>query len=77
MSCENKVSFFVKRGYFSERHFHDYREVFVPCGRTDPQGHRALCPTCRKNAKKMRRVERLESSIDADNAWARSAGRAN
>jgi len=49
--------------------------VFVPCGRTDPQGHRALCPTCRKNAKKMREVERLESIIKADNAWARSAGR--
>ena len=39
MSCENKVSFFVARGY-------DYREVFVPCGRTDPQGRRARGGCC-------------------------------
>ena len=68
MACENKVSYFIPRGY-------DYRVAVVPCGRTDPQGYRALCFSCRKNAKKMQEVERLEANIDADNAWAASAGR--
>ena len=67
MSCENKVSYYVPRGY-------DYREVVVPCGRTDPHGNRALCDTCRKDPGKMSEAERLESIIKADNAAAASAG---
>ena len=34
--CDNKVSFFVPRGF-------DYKEILVPCGRTDPFGGLALC----------------------------------
>ena len=34
--CDNNVSFFVPRGF-------DYKEILVPCGRTDPFGGLALC----------------------------------
>jgi len=34
--CDNKVTFFVPRGF-------DYKEILVPCGRTDPFGGLALC----------------------------------
>ena len=33
--CDNKVSYYVPRGY-------DYKETFVKCGNTDPQGSRAI-----------------------------------
>ena len=67
MSCENKVSFYVPRGY-------DYREVQVKCGNTDPYGDRTICESCRNNSNKMRAIERQERNAEADNAWLRSAG---
>ena len=47
MSCENKVSFYVLRGY-------DYSEVFVKCGNTNPHGTRAICEECSSNVNKMK-----------------------
>jgi hypothetical protein len=40
--CNNKVSYYIPRGY-------DYREFFVKCGNTDPHGGRAVCDTARPN----------------------------
>jgi hypothetical protein len=37
--CNNKVSYYIPRGY-------DYREFFVKCGNTDPHGGRAVCNDC-------------------------------
>jgi len=67
MKCKNKVSYWVPRGY-------DYRETLVPCGGTDPHGGRAVCDECGSNAAKMAEIRRHEEDIEADNAWAHSAG---
>jgi|TARA_R110000737_G_scaffold186000_1_gene209121 hypothetical protein len=67
MSCENKVSYYVPRGY-------DYREVFVKCGNTDPYGNRAICEECDSDPVKMKRIEMHEANVAADNAWLKSAG---
>jgi hypothetical protein len=67
MTCENKVSYHVARGY-------GYREVFVKCGNTDPHGNRAICEKCRNNASEMEAIERHEENVAADNAWLKSAG---
>ena len=67
MPCDNRVNFFVPRGY-------GYREVAVRCGRTDPHGGRAICDTCRGNARKMKALARQDDDAAADNAWLRSAG---
>ena len=37
--CDNKVSYYVPKGY-------DYREIFIKCGLTDPYGNRAICEDC-------------------------------
>ena len=65
--CDNSVSYFIPRGY-------DYREVFTPCGNTDPYGERAICAECRSNTREMRSIHRHEASVKADNEAARSAG---
>ena len=67
MQCNNKASYYVPHGY-------DYREVLVPCGRTDPHGGRAVCDRCASDPKTMRAVERQEAIIEADNRAAASAG---
>ena len=67
MSCENKVSYYIARGF-------SYREVLVRCGLTDPYGERAICDCCASNPRKMAEIERHESDIAADNAAAKSAG---
>jgi hypothetical protein len=63
--CDNKVSYYIPRG-------HDYREVFVKCGNTDPYGGRAVCDDC--NAKYGQQIAREEEAIAADNWASRSAG---
>ena len=67
MTCTNKVSFYIPRGY-------GHREIFVKCGNTDPYGNRTICDKCRRNPREMKSIERHEESVDADNAWKRSAG---
>ena len=65
--CDNKVSYYVPRGY-------DYKETFVKCGNTDPQGSRAICETCEANMIIREAIERHEENMAADNAWLKSAG---
>lgn len=65
MTCTNKVSYHIARGY-------SYREVFVPCGRTDPYGGRAVCDECERTRGDQIRAE--EEAIAADNWASRSAG---
>ena len=67
MTCENKVSYHVPRGY-------DYREVFVKCGNTDPHGNRAICEKCASSSVIMRGIRQHEENVAADNAWLKSAG---
>ena len=67
MSCENKVSYYVPKGY-------DYREVLVTCGSTDPHGSRAVCDECSSNFAKMREIEAHEANVKADNETARMSG---
>jgi len=67
MPCNNRVNYFVPRGY-------GYREVAVRCGRTDPHGGRAVCVWCLANARKMKARERQDEAAAADNAWLKSAG---
>jgi len=66
-TCQNKVSYYVPRGY-------DYREVFVLCGNTDPHGARAICETCASNPQVKQEIQRHEEAVAEDNAWLRSAG---
>ena len=49
MSCKNKVSFYVQRGY-------DYSEVFVKCGNTNPYGTRSTCKECSNDVDKMKNL---------------------
>jgi hypothetical protein len=67
MTCENKVSYHVPRGY-------DYREVFVKCGNTNPYGDRAICEKCASSSVIMRGIRQHEENVAADNAWLKSAG---
>ncbi len=77
--CENKVSYYVSRGWYpwngcTGAKPYDYREVFVPCGRTDPHGERAICQDCRDDPDVMRAIDALEENIRADNQASHSAG---
>ena len=65
--CENKVSYHVPKGY-------DYKEEFVKCGNTDPDGNRAICEECASNPVIMRGIRQHEENVAADNAWLKSAG---
>jgi len=65
MACDNKVTFYVPRGY-------SHRAVEVPCGRTDPWGGRAVCDTCDELYGEQ--IAQEEAAIAADNAASRSAG---
>ena len=67
MSCENKVSFYVQRGY-------DYSEVFVKCGNTNPHGTRSTCKECSNDVDKMKSIRQHEENVKADNQTLKSAG---
>jgi len=67
MSCKNKISYHIPKGY-------DYKEVFVKCGTTDPFGNRAICDECYSNPAKMKGIKQQEENAAADNAWLESAG---
>jgi hypothetical protein len=67
MTCTNKVSFWVERGF-------NYREVKVKCGNTNPWGDRTICDKCAGNSKTMKDIERHEENVAADNEWLKSAG---
>lgn len=51
-----------------------YREVRIRCGNTAYDGSRAICDTCLNDPAAVAEIERLESLIAEDNAWAASAG---
>jgi len=65
--CDRMVSYWVPRGA-------DYREVETKCGNTAHDGSRAICDTCSNDPRAMAEIERQESLIEEDNAWAASAG---
>jgi len=65
--CENKVIFYVPRGY-------DHKAIKVRCGNTDPWGDRTICDSCAVNPSRMTEIKIHEDNIAADNAWLRSAG---
>ena len=65
--CENKVSFWVERGF-------GHREVKVKCGNTDPWGNRTVCQKCSDDPAERARIKQHEENMEADNAWLRSAG---
>jgi len=54
--CDNKISYYVPRGF-------DYKEVLVPCGRTDPFGGLALCEQHEKE-----RLHRLTRSDEPEDS---------
>jgi hypothetical protein len=65
--CHRITSSWVARGY-------GHREIETKCGSTLPDGCRAICDTCLHDPAAMAEIERLESLIAEDNAWAASAG---
>lgn len=65
--CDRMARYWVSRGT-------DYREIETKCGDTAYDGMRAICETCENDPRAMAEIERLESLIDDDNAWAASAG---
>jgi hypothetical protein len=69
MSCKNKVSYMVERGNSMQ-----YREIFLRCGETDPNGERCICGECRSNPNTMESIRNHQANVEADNAWNKSAG---
>mgnify|MGYP003120198513 CR=1 FL=1 len=69
MSCKHNgtETYYVPRGY-------SYRKIQVRCGNTSPYGDRAVCEKCAADPAEIRRIERHEENIAADNAALRSAG---
>ena len=66
-NCENRVSFWVERGF-------DHREVKVKCGNTNPYGDRTICKNCSENSSEMKSIQDHEETVAADNDWLQSAG---
>ena len=61
MTCENRIYYVIPlNGY-------DYREISMPCGRTDYYGFVRFCDDCEANPEDVENAK-------ADNAWLRSAG---
>ena len=67
MSCDNRIPYFVARGF-------GHKEVMVKCGTTDPYGDRAQCEQCEKSPSARAEHRRIMDNADADNAWLKSAG---
>lgn len=67
MTCTNYEIYHRPKGW-------DYVETKTRCGNTKTDGTRAICDTCRADRDRMANIERQEANIEADNAWARSAG---
>mgnify|MGYP006135291763 FL=1 len=67
MSCSNKVTYYIPRGY-------SHVEYKVNCGSTDPHGDRAVCDKCSSNWQTVADILARESVIEHDNAWLASAG---
>ena len=65
--CERMASYWIPSGL-------DYREVETKCGNTAHDGSRAICDECASDPRAMAEIERQESLIEEDNAWAASAG---
>ena len=64
--CDQMASYWIPSGL-------DYREVETRCGNTAFDGSRAICETCLNDPRAMAEIEREESLIEEDNAWAASA----
>lgn len=60
MNCKNTVVMYIPKGY-------DYRPVTLKCGNTNIYGEQEFCENCEQDSNHA-------ESIDADNAWLRSAG---
>lgn len=67
MTCNNMTTQTIPKGW-------DYVVRPIKCGNTTIHGTRAICDECRNNRDRMADIERQEANIEADNAWARSAG---
>ena len=65
--CDNKIELYAPRGY-------DYVAYDIKCGNTDHNGQRAICGVCADDPNAMSEIKRHEANVEADNAWARSAG---
>jgi len=57
--CDNKVSFYVARGY-------GHAEVSVKCGNTDPYGGTSVCPTCARDPHVMQGIRNREENAAHD-----------
>ena len=69
MSCKNEVSFMVEIGNTMR-----FREILLRCGETDPYGESCICDDCSNDPKIMESIRNHQANVEADNAWARSAG---
>ena len=67
MTCNNFETYHRPKGW-------DYVETKTKCGNTKVDGSRAICAECRSDRDRMAEIDRQEENIEADNAWARSAG---
>ena len=65
--CDNTVTLYAPRGY-------DVQAYDIKCGNTDHNGNRAICDKCSADPDEMAEIKRHEANVEADNAWARSAG---
>jgi hypothetical protein len=69
MNCKNEVSYMVEKGNTMQ-----YREIFIRCGSTGPDGESAICDKCESDPKIMQSIRNHQANVDADNAWNQSAG---
>jgi len=69
MSCQNEVSYMVEIGDSMR-----YREHFVRCGTTDPNGERCICEECENDPNKLKAHQDHVYNTKCDNQWLRSAG---
>lgn len=67
MTCNNFEIYYRPKGW-------DYAKTKTKCGNTKVDGTRAICDECASDKRKMAEIERQEANIEADNAWAASAG---
>jgi hypothetical protein len=65
--CTNLVSYYVPRGF-------DYREVKIPCGRTDVYGDIAICEQCAADPRAAAESDRRRRLSAEINAEARASG---
>ena len=65
--CSNMTEQWVPSGYHGSMRP-------IRCGNTTIHGGRAICDQCAKSEDRMAEINRQEANVEADNAWAHSAG---